>query len=145
MNEPVTFEDGPAVEVSLGKSMFFAALTISPLLILGSYFISGVHGAESAGYAVILVLINFAVAAKMLAYAARISPVALMVAALSSFFFDLLLLTAATLPVARARWMDLADFGVVLIVSHLVSVVFVARRVTGKITGGGIRPGWRRN
>lgn len=145
MNEPGTFEEGLAVEVSLGRSMFFAALAVSPVLVLGSYLVSGIHGAESAGYAVTLVLINFAVASKMLAYAARISPVALMVAALSSFFFDLLLLTAATLPVARARWMDLADFGVVLIVSHLVSVVFVARRVTGKIAGGGLRPGWKRN
>ncbi|NNN15778.1 MAG: hypothetical protein HKL82_07980 [Acidimicrobiaceae bacterium] len=136
-------ETGP--EAELAKGMVLAVLLSAPFIVLVAALVWGHQGLYSALYGILLVTINFAVAAKGLSWGGRISPVALMAVAMGSFFFDLLLLTAAVLPVVHAGWMDLKALGMALIVSHIFAVSWEARRVTAYLAYGGIRPRGRRS
>jgi hypothetical protein len=135
---------GGEVEARIGRVLVRVSLVIAvPILLVGLLF-GGLRGLYSAGYAELLVIVNYSVATRVLAWCARISPVALMGGALGSFAFVLVLLTAAIIPVARASWMNLVIFGVTLIAAHLIPVIVTASRVTGKIAFDGFRPSFKR-
>ncbi len=130
--------DGP--EATLAKGMAIAAVVLGPILVALSYYLWGNNGLYSSLYALLLVVINFIVAARALVWGGRISPVALMAAAMGSFFFDLLLLTVAVIPVATASWMSLKALGMTLIAAHVAAVSWEARRVTAYMAYSGIKP-----
>ncbi|MGC8466365.1 MAG: hypothetical protein ACP5O0_10660 [Acidimicrobiales bacterium] len=131
------------VEARIGRVLVRSSLVMAIPVLVGGLLAGGSKGLYSAGYAEILVVVNYSVATRILVWCARISPVALMGGALGSFGFVLVLLTAAIIPVARASWMDLVIFGVALIVAHIVPVIVTASRVTGKIAFDGFRPSFR--
>lgn len=121
------------VETRMASHMFKWGVVVSPFLLLVSYLIWSVHGLESSLYAIILVLINFLVTAKVMEIGGKISLPALMGAAVGSFIFDLVLLTAAVIPVAQASWMNLWALGLTLIVTHLGLVVFEATTISTRM------------
>ncbi|HNJ98189.1 MAG TPA: ATP synthase subunit I, partial [Ilumatobacteraceae bacterium] len=69
----VTRIDGPAPEVKVTKDMVRRGLIVAPLLVALCGFIWGMDGALSSVYAVALVLVNFGLAAGIVAGTARIS------------------------------------------------------------------------
>ncbi len=133
-------DSGNDVELILGKKLIAYSLVASFVVVAIAFVIYGEHGLYSAAYGCLLVVINFAIATKVLSAGARISPVALMVSAIASLFVDLILLTVGTLPVAKADWMNLKVYGGALIITHLTAVVLMARGVTGKLAYAGLRP-----
>ncbi len=111
----------------------------SPVLLVVSYLIWSTKGLESSAFAIVLVLINFAVTAKLMEFGGRYSLAGLMAAALASFIFDLALLSAAIIPFATASWMDLWALGLTLIATHLGLVVFEASTISTRMALMGLR------
>ena len=78
MDPMTTRFDGPAPEVGISNDMIKRGLLVAPLLIGVCAVIWGGDGAWSSMYGVAIVLANFALAAGLIAAAARIS-IALMI------------------------------------------------------------------
>lgn len=130
---------GLPIEKNMASHMVKWGALASPALLAISYAIWSLRGLESSAYAVLLVLVNFFVTARALEYFGRISLSALMGAALGSFIFDLVLLTAAVIPLASAPWMNLWALGLTLIVTHLGLVVFEATTISSRTAYRGLR------
>jgi len=131
---------GPAVERELAFDMIRRALPALPVLVVVAGLVWGVHGAESAGFAIVLVLVNFVVAASLLAWSARIALALMMVAALGGFVLRLALITVAFLAVKDRSWMELVPFGMTLIMTHLGLLIWEARHVSLSLAYPTIKP-----
>ncbi|HVE19936.1 MAG TPA: hypothetical protein VNB52_12655, partial [Ilumatobacteraceae bacterium] len=64
---------GPAPEVAVSNDMIKRGLVVAPLLIAICGLIWGLNGASSSAYAIGIVLVNFALAAGIVAVTAKIS------------------------------------------------------------------------
>jgi hypothetical protein len=88
-------DDGPAVERQVALDMVRRALPVAPVLVIAAAIGWGVDGALSAGYAIVLVLLNFVASAAVLAWAARTSLSLMMFAALFGYVLRLAHITVA--------------------------------------------------
>jgi hypothetical protein len=126
----VTVDLGPPVERQVAADMIRRALPFLPALVVIAGLIWGVDGALSAAFAVGIVLANFGIAAAILAWAARISPTAMAVAAFASFFIRFALITVAVLAVKDQAWVELVPLGITLVVTHLGLLIWESRYVS---------------
>lgn len=141
MTAAVTTRDlGPAPEPMLARDMAKRALVFAPVVVLACAAIWGTSGAASAGYALGLVLLNFALAAWMLSTAARISYALLMGAALFGFVLRLGLVSAAVLLVKDAGWVEPVALGLTLVVAHLGLLFWELRYVSVSLAHPGLKP-----
>src|SRR3954453_9438584 len=98
VNSPiVTRLDGPAVEQEIAHDMVRRVLPAVPVLILVCGLVWGWAGAASSAYGIAIVLVNFVLAAALLAWSARISLALMMGAALGGYILRLGLISAAVL------------------------------------------------
>jgi hypothetical protein len=133
MNEPMMSlagVDGPPVEREIAFDMIRRALPFVPVLLLVSSLIWGINGGLSAGYAVVLVLANFAFSAALLGWAAKTSLALLMGVALFGYLFRLGLITAAVLVVHNQSWVSIVPLGLSIIVTHLGLLLWETRYVS---------------
>ena len=100
----------------------------------------GWDGALSAAYGVALIFANFMAAALLLTWAARISPAALMFAALFGFLVRLGALTVAVFAVSKISFFAPVPLGVTIIVSHLGLLVWETRYVSLSLAYPGLGP-----
>jgi hypothetical protein len=131
---------GPAPEPVLVRDMARRALAFAPIAVLACTAVWGVDGAASAGYALAVVLANFALAAWMLSTAARISYGLLMGAALFGFLLRLGLVSAAVLLVKDAAWVEPLALGLTLVVTHLGLLFWELRYVSISLAHPGLKP-----
>ena len=132
--------DDAAVEREVAFDMVRRALPALPVVVLVAGAIRGVNGAWSASYALVLVLLNFVVAALLLSAAARRSPAALMSAALGGFILRMGLLGAALYAVRDAAWVDDLSLGVTLLVTHLGLLAWETRYLSISLAFPGLKP-----
>ena len=111
-------------EKGIVVDMLRRGLKIVPAWLLISLLIWGVDGALSAAYGVALIFANFLTAALFLTWAARISPSALMFAALFGFLVRLGALTVAVIAVSKISFFAPVPLGITIIVSHLGLLVW---------------------
>ena len=116
-------------EKGIVVDMLRRGLKIVPAWLLISLLIWGVDGALSAAYGVALIFANFLTAALFLTWAARISPSALMFAALFGFLVRLGALTIAVIAVSKISFFAPVPLGITIIVSHLGLLVWETRYV----------------
>ena len=131
---------GPAVEREVVVDMLRRGLPVLPVVILIAGLIWGVDGALSAAFAVGLVLVNFVVAASLLAWSARVALAMVMVAALGGFVLRLGLITVAVLAVKDQPWVDLVPLGLTLVVTHLGLLIWETRHVSMSLAYPGVKP-----
>lgn len=131
---------GPPVEREIAFDMVRRAIPVAPVLVLLAGLGWGFHGAESAAFAIALVLVNFLLAAAILTAAVRISVGALMGAALFGFLLRFGLLTVALVLVKRQSWVELVPLGVTLIVTHLGLLIWETRYVSLSLAFPGLKP-----
>lgn len=137
----VTRLDGPSPEAEIARDLVFKrALPILPLVLLVFGVGWGLDGAVSAGYALVLVCLNFLAAAALISYTARISLSLMMGAVLGGYIVRLGLLTAAVVPFRNAGWMEIVPFAITLGVSHVGLLVWELRYVAGSLTFPGLKP-----
>jgi len=132
----------PGPEVTIAKGFLARLGLIAPLVVLAAGLIAGVHGVETALFALALVGVNFALMGLAFKEGAKFGAAGLLAGAFVALVGCLVVLTAATLPVVRAHWMVLGVFAVVVVVGHLGAVLIEARRVSGRLGDGGVKP-WR--
>jgi hypothetical protein len=132
--------DIPAVEREVVFDMVRRALPALPVVLLVAALARGTDGALSAAFAIALVVGNFLLAAALLGWAARISPVVFGAAAMGGFAGRLVVITVAFLLVKDQPWIDVAAFGFTLILTHLGLLIWEARHVSASLAFPGVRP-----
>lgn len=131
---------GPAPEVGVSKDMVRRGLIVAPLLIAVCGFIWGMDGVWSSAYGIVLVLVNFALAAALVAGTARISLGLMMGAVLFGYLIRLGLIFLAVLLVKDAAWISLPALGATIIVTHLGLLVWEMKYVALSLAHPGLKP-----
>ena len=111
--------DGQAPEVAVSKDIIRRGLMVAPVLIAIAAVIWGSDGAWSSAYSIAIVLLNFALAAALIAGAAKISVGFMMGATLIGYPIRLGLIFLAVWLVKGAGWISLPALGSTIIVTHL--------------------------
>src|SRR4051812_48628581 len=99
--------------------MLRRAVPFVPVVVLLAALVWGVDGALSAICAIAIVLVNLALSAAMLSWAAERSPAALMGAALGGFLVRMLLVTGAVWGLKSQSWIELVPLAITVLVTHL--------------------------
>lgn len=141
MSEPIlTALPGPAPEVGVSKDMVRRGLVVAPVLILLCGFIWGMDGAFSSAYGIAIVLVNFALAAIIVATTARISLGLMMGAVLFGYLVRLGLIFMAVLLVKDSGWISLPALGATIIVTHLGLLIWEMKYVALSLAHPGLKP-----
>lgn len=136
----VTRLDGEPVEVKVTVDMVKHGLLAAPAVIGLAGLIWGPAGAWSAGYAIALVLLNFAVSAALISYTAKISLGLMMGATLFGYLIRLGLIMLAVLLVRDAGWISLPALGATIIVTHLGLLIWELKYVAITLAHPGLKP-----
>jgi hypothetical protein len=131
---------GPAPEVGVSKDMIRRGLVVAPVLVALCGFVWGLHGAYSSAYGVALVLVNFALAAGLVAVTARISIGLMMGAVLFGYLVRLGLIFLAVLLVKESGWISLPALGATIIVTHLGLLIWEMKFVALSLSHPGLKP-----
>lgn len=127
-------------ERGIVADMLRRGIKIAPLWLLFVLLVWGTDGVASAAYGIALVFANFVAAAALLTWAGRISPAALMFAALGGFILRLAALTVAVIAASKIGVFDPAPLGITIIVSHLGLLVWETRYVSLSLAYPGLGP-----
>ncbi len=139
--DPMTTRfDGPAPEVGISNDMIKRGLIVAPLLIAVCAVIWGADGAWSSAYGIAIVLANFALAAGLIAGAARISIGLMMAATLFGYLIRLGLIFLAVFLVKDASWISLPALGSTIIVTHLGLLFWEMKFVALSLAHPGLKP-----
>ena len=131
---------GPAPEVGVSKDMVRRGLMVAPVLVGLCALVWGGDGALSALYAVALVLVNFGLAAAIVAGTARISLGLMMGGVLFGYLARLGLIFVAVLLVRDAAWISLPALGATIIVTHLGLLLWELKYVAISLAHPGLKP-----
>jgi hypothetical protein len=133
--------EGPAVERQVAADLARRGLLVSPALIALGAAIWGIHGALSTAYGIVLVLANFALAALLMSWAARISLTALAVAALGGYVVRLALISVAVLAVIHQSWVSAVPLALTIGFTHLGLLWWETRYISATLAFPGLKPG----
>lgn len=115
-------------------------LPVAPLLVAVGAIGWGMNGALSVGYGIAIVLINLVLSAVMLAWAARISPAAIMATALGGFLLRMILVVLALAAVRHLDWVAVVPLGMTIVITHLGLLVWESRNVSASLAFPGLKP-----
>ncbi len=132
--------DGPPVEQEIARDMIRRALPVAPVLMLIAALIWGIDGALSSGYAIVIVLANFALSAAILTVTARISLVVLMAAVMAGYVARLALVTVAVLAVIHQSWVVVVPLALTLMITHLGLLFWETRYVSATLAYPALKP-----
>jgi len=138
-NAPVP--DAPDVERQLAFDMARRGVWVVPAIVATAGAVWGFEGIWSALVAVAVVLVNLALAAVSLSWAARRSLTLLMAVALGGFLVRMGLVTAVLLAVRNQPWIDLVALGVTVLVTHLGLLFWELRYVSATLAYPALKPG----
>ncbi len=137
MSDPVA---GEAVEVRISLDIVKRGLWVAPVLVILAGMIWDVEGSLSAAFAIGLVLVNFLLAAGLIAGASKVSLGLVMGATLFGYLIRLGLIMVAVLLVRDASWISLPALGATIIVTHLGLLVWELKYVAISLAHAGIKP-----
>ncbi|MEZ5322234.1 MAG: ATP synthase subunit I [Microthrixaceae bacterium] len=130
-------DSAPAMEIALDMARR-AKWLVPVAAVIGGFW--GVQGVVSSGYALVIVVVNFVLAAYMLTAAGRVSVALMAGAALFGYLLRLGLIFVAVVLVKDASWMRLVPLGITLIVTHLGLLFWELRFVSGSMAFPGLKP-----
>ncbi len=131
---------GPAPEVAVSNDMIKRGLVVAPVLIAICGLIWGMNGASSSAYAIAIVLVNFALAAGIVAVTAKISLRMMMASVLFGYLVRLALIFLAVYLVKDAGWISLPPLGATIIFTHLGLLVWELKYVAMSLAYPGLKP-----
>jgi ATP synthase I chain len=137
----VTRDTGPAVEREVALDMVRRALPAAPVLVGAAAIPWGLDGALSAAFAMVVVVVNFLLAAWVLAAASRISYGLLMGAALFGYLVRIALIGLVVWAVKDLWWVEPLPLGLTLVVTHLGLLLWELRYVSASLAFPGLKPG----
>lgn len=133
--------EGAAPEVEISRDMIRRGLIVAPVLIAICGVIWGMDGVWSAAYGVGIILVNFAIAAGLIAFTARISLGLMMGAILFGYLVRLGLVLLAFVLVKDAGWISRPALGLTVIVTHLGLLIWELKYVAASLAFPGLKPG----
>jgi hypothetical protein len=113
---------------------------VAPVLVLLGAVVWGGDGAWSALVAVALVLVNLALSAMALSWAAKVSLPAIMAVALGGFAVRMGLVVLVIALVRDEPWIDLTALAVAVLVTHLGLLFWELRFVSASLAYPGLKP-----
>lgn len=132
--------EGQAPEVAVSGDLVRRGLLVAPAFLVVSGVIWGGDGVWSSGLGLALVLVNFALAAAMVAWSAPISLGLMMGVILFGHLIRLGLIALVVLLVREESWVSLPSLGVTIIVSHLGLLFWEMRYIAASLAFPGLRP-----
>ena len=139
--DPLTTRlDGPAPEVAVSTDMVKRGLMVAPLIVGVCAVIWGGDGAWSSAFGLAIVLANFALAAALIAGAAKISLALMMGATLFGYLIRLGLIFLAVFLVKDAGWISFPALGSTIIVTHLGLLFWEMKYVALSLAHPGLKP-----
>ena len=138
---PAPASAGPAVERELAFDMVRRGVVVAPVLVLLAALVWGGDGAWSALVAVGLVLVNLALSALALSWAARVSLTMIMAVALGGFAVSMGLVVAVVALVRDEPWIHLTALAVAVLATHLGLLFWELRYVSASLAYPGLKPG----
>jgi hypothetical protein len=129
-----------APEPQIAFDMLRRGLPVAPVLIALSALVWGADGALSSAFAIALVLVNLLLSAVSLAWAAKISPTALMATALGGFLVRMTLLVIAVALVKDQSWVETVPLGITVVVTHLGLLFWETRHVSASLAFPALKP-----
>jgi hypothetical protein len=133
-------DTGPAPEAAIVRDIIKHGMYVAPLMIGFSALIWGVNGGWSSTYGLVIVLGNFAVAAWMVSYTAKISYALMMGATLFGYIFRLAVIAAAVFLVRNASWTELVPLCMTIVISHVGLLFWELRYVSLSLAFPGLKP-----
>lgn len=132
--------EGPAPVMDVARDLARRTALVAPVLIvLGAVFWQS-SGAASVAYGLAIVIVNFLLAAWLLAWGGRISIAVMGAAAMFGFLLRLGLIFLAVLLVKDAAWVNMLPLGLTLIVAHLGILFWEMRYIGGTLAHPGLKP-----
>jgi hypothetical protein len=139
--DPITTRiEGESPEIQVSLDIVKRAVVIAPVVVAVCAVFAGLDGVFSSIYAIALVLVNFLLAAGLIAVTARISLGLMMGAVLFGYLVRLGLIFLAVILVRDASWISLTALGLTIIVSHLGLLVWEMRFVAASLAYPGLKP-----
>jgi hypothetical protein len=132
--------EGPAPEVGVSRDIVRRGLIVAPVLVAICGVIWGMDGVWSSAYGIAIVLVNFALAAGLIAATARISLGLMMGAVLFGYLIRLGLIFLAVFLVRDAGWISLPALGTTIIVTHLGLLIWEMKYVAISLAHPGLKP-----
>lgn len=129
-----------APEQVLALDMLKGALPVAPALILLSGLVWGVDGALSAAFGIGLVLVNLAMSAGAMAWAARVGPTAIVATALGGFAVRMTLVVIALAAVKGQSWVVTAPLAITILVTHAGLLIWESSRVSATLAYPVLKP-----
>jgi len=136
----VTRVDGPAPEMAVSRDIIKRGVVVAPVLIAVCGVIWGGDGAWSSAYGIAIVLANFALAAALVTFTAKISVGVMMGAVLFGYLLRLGLIFLAVWIVQDAAWISFPALGATIIVTHLGLLVWEMKHVSLSLAHPGLKP-----
>lgn len=129
------------IEVRIARDVASKALIAAPVLAAALGVWRGWDAALGVVLAFAVVLANLFLGAALAGWAARISPTALMGAALGGYILQLGVLLAALFAVRELAFVDFPVFAYTLIVAQLGLLFWEMRSISLSLASPGLRPG----
>lgn len=133
-------DTGPAPEPEIMRDLVRRGLMVTPVVLLVGAVGWGWSGVSSVAIAMAIVLANFAAAAALQAWAARISYGLVMGMALVGFLVRMALIAVVVLLIGNQPWVAPLPLGVTLVVGHLGLLVWESRFVSASLAFPGLKP-----
>jgi hypothetical protein len=140
LESPATAHVDVAPEPLIARDLVRRAVPVAPALLLACGAIWGVDGVLSAAFGIVLVLLNFVIAAALLAWAARISLTMLMAVSLGGFLLRMGVIVAAVLLVKDMAWVSLPALCATILVTHLGLLLWETRFVSASLAFPALKP-----
>lgn len=131
---------GEAPEVSISRDLVKKGLFVAPGVLVIGGVAAGVSGVWSSAVALGLVLVNFSLAAGLIAVTARISLGLMMGAILFGYILRLGLITLVVLLLKDFSWVNIPVLGVTIIGTHLGLLFWEMKYVAASLAFPGLGP-----
>ncbi len=135
-----TRDTGPAPEPEIIRDLVRRGLYAAPVALLVGFVGWRLDGLVSVAIAVALVLANFAAAAALQAWAARISYGLVAGVALFGFLIRLAIISAVVLLIGEQPWVAPVPLGLTLVIGHLGLLMWESRFVSASLAFPGLKP-----
>jgi hypothetical protein len=131
---------GPAYESQVAVDLARRAAIVGPVVVLALGLARGVDGAGSAAIGLILVALNFLLAARLVAWAAGKSIGTVYGTVMGGYVLRLGALLGIVIGLERVAWIDVPVLVITIAVSHLALLVWEMRYVSLSLAAPGLKP-----
>jgi hypothetical protein len=131
---------GPAPEPEIIRDLVKHGLIAAPVALVAGFIGWQVDGLTSVVVALAVVLANFALAAWLQAWAARISLGLVMGVALFGFVVRLAIVSAIVWSIGQQPWVEPLPLGLTLIIGHLGLLIWETKFVSASLAFPGLKP-----